>query len=53
MSLLRKGTTSFAVMNISSRSDLADEDMTNLMMVAMVRTGPFNVGKGSLSERNI
>ena len=25
----------------------------NLMMVAMVRTGPLNVGKGSFSERNM
>ena len=50
MSVWSKGIISFAVMNIAPISDSADEDMTDLMMLAMVRTGPLNVGVGSFSE---
>ena len=53
MSVWRKGIIYFAVMNSVPISDSSDEDMTNLMMVAMVKTGPLNVGKGSFSERNM
>ena len=53
MIVFSTGIISFAVMNIAPRSDSAAEDMTNLVMVAMVRTSPLNAGKGSFSERNM
>ena len=40
-------------MNSAPRSDSAVEDMTNLMIVDMVRTSPLNAGYGSFSERNM
>ena len=53
MSVWHKLIISFAVMNSAPRSDSAAEDMTNLMMVVMVRTGPLNLGLGSFSEINM
>ena len=53
MSVWPKGIISFAVMNSAPISDSAAEDMMNSMMVAMVGTGPLNVGVGSFSERNM
>ena len=53
MSVWRKVIISFALTNSAPRFDSAAEDMKNLMMVAMVRTGPLKVGKGSFSERNM
>ena len=53
MGLWRKGIIYFAVMNNVPRSDSAAKDMKNLMMVAMVRTGPLNSGEGSFSEINM
>ena len=52
MSVWLKGIISFAVMNSAHSSDSAAEDMTNLMIVAMVRTSPLNEGKRYSSERN-
>ena len=40
-------------MKIAPSSDSAAEEMTNLMIVAMVRTDPLNAGEGSFSERNV
>ena len=53
MSVWRKLINSFTVMNSAPSSDSADEDMTNLMIVVMVRTGPLNAGEGSFYERNV
>ena len=44
---------SFAVFNISPSFDLDAEDMTNLMIVAMVITGTLNVGEESFYEKNM
>ena len=49
MSVWRKVIITFAVINSAPSSDSDAEDMTNLMMVAMVITGPLNVGEGSFS----
>ena len=46
MSVLREGIFSFDVMNIAPGSDSSAEDITNLMIVVMVRTGQLNVGMG-------
>ena len=53
ISVWSKGNIAFAVMNSATRSDSASEDMTNLMMVAMVRVVPLNVGMGSFYEINV
>ena len=53
MSAWSKGIIYFDVMNSAPSPDSSAEDMTNFMMVVMVRTGPLNVGKGSFSERNM
>ena len=44
MSVWRKVIIYFAVMNSTPKYDSAAEDMKNLMMAAMVRNGPLNVG---------
>ena len=48
-----KGIISFSVMNSAPRSDSTAYYRTNSMMVAMVETGPLDVGVGSFYERNI
>ena len=53
MSVWRKVIISFSVMNIAPRSDSTTYYRTNFMMVAMVETGPLDVGVGSFYERNI
>ena len=53
MSVWHKLIIPFAVMNGSPSSYSDAEDVTNLMVVAMVRTGPLNVGVGSFFEINM
>ena len=53
MSFWDKGIISLAVMKRAPISDSASEDMTNLIIVAMVRTGTLNAGKGSFYDRKI
>ena len=51
MSVWRKVIISLAVMKSAPSSDSAAEDMTNLMIMAVVRTGLLNAGEGSFYER--
>ena len=47
------GTILFAVINMAASSDLVAEDMTNLIISAMVRMGPLCLGIGSSSDRKM
>ena len=49
----RKGIIYLAVMKRAPSSDSAAEDMTNLMIWAMVRMAPLERGKGSFSDRKM
>ena len=49
----RMGTISFAVMYSTPSSASAAEDMTNLMIWAIVRIGPFHLDVGTFSDKNI
>ena len=53
MSIWRRGTISLAVMKRAASSDSAADDVTNLIICAIVRTGPLNFGKGSFSDRKM
>ena len=48
--VLRRGTMLFAHMKRPARSASAAEDMTNLIICAMARTGPLSDGTGTSSE---
>ena len=48
----RMGTISLAVMYSAPSSASAAEDMTNLMIWAILRIGPFHLGVGSFSDKN-
>ena len=49
----RKGTILLAVMNMAESLALVAEDITNLMITAVVRMGPIKRGMGLSSERKI
>ena len=51
MRVCRWGTILRAAMNNAASSASAAEAMTNLMIVAMVKTAPLKQGIGSSSER--
>ena len=51
MNVWRKGIIYLAVIKSAPSSDSASKDMTNFMIVAMVRTGTLNAGKESFTER--
>jgi hypothetical protein len=53
MSVWRNGTISLAVRKSAASLASAAEAMTNLMIGAMVRTVPLNLGMGSSSERDM
>ena len=46
-------TISLAVMYSAPSSDSAAENMTNLMIWAIVRIGPFHSGVGLFSDKNM
>ena len=50
INVCRMGTISLAVMYSTPSSASAAENMTNLMIWAIVRIGPFHSGVGSFSE---
>ena len=47
------GTISLAVMYIAPISASAAEDITNLIIWAIVRIAPFHLGVGSFSDKNM
>ncbi len=51
MRVCRRGIISRAVMKRAASSDSAAEAITNLMIWAIERTAPLNLGKGTFSER--
>ena len=53
MNVWRKGIIYLAVIKSAPSSDSASKDMTNFMIVAMVRTGTLNAGKGSFYDRKM
>ena len=53
MSVLRSGIIFLAVMYSASISASSDDEITVLMICAIVNTGPLSFGLGSFSESNI
>ena len=49
----RIGTSSFAVTQRAPSSASAADDMTNLMICAIVRTGPFHFGSSTFSDKKM
>ena len=47
------GTNYFAIKNKAPISASTAEDITYFMICAMVKSGPFQRGIGSLSDRNV
>ena len=48
-----RGNIFFTVKIMATSSDLVADDITNLIILAMVRMGPLCRGIGSSSERNM
>ena len=53
MSVWSRGTIFFVVINMVASLALVADDMTNLIISAMVRMGPLCLGIGSSSERKM